>query len=250
MTLVHSDPATMATHLQALQPRFDMSDGDLLATYWRFHPRFRFLKTLTADATVLDVGAGAGGLPGWKSWLEPVRADLRLYAVDRAPAPRGHGYEAWACADLDDTLPDFPDRAFDAALLSHVVEHLRDPACLLGWLGRCVRPGGRVCVEWPSETSAHLPRREALLPLGIDIVITNFFDDATHRRPVTSDEVREALSAAGLRATASGTIDLGLVGEEMLARGLRQDDPFSRLAGFWSVTGWCNWIEAVRLAES
>ncbi|MBS0642291.1 MAG: methyltransferase domain-containing protein, partial [Proteobacteria bacterium] len=213
MDLVQSsiDPASLAQQLQALQPRFDMSDGDLLATYWRFHPRFRFLKTLPGHAAVLDVGAGAGGLPGWKTWLEPVRTDLRLYAVDRTPAPHGHGYEAWACSDLDDALPDFAAASFDAALLSHVVEHLRDPARLLGWIGRCVRPGGRVYVEWPSEVSTTLPPREALLPLGIDIIISNFFDDCTHRRLIPAAEVHAALSATGLRPTASGTIDLGLV---------------------------------------
>ncbi|HVZ07365.1 MAG TPA: methyltransferase domain-containing protein [Rhodopila sp.] len=240
------DPADLARQLLALQPCLDIADGELLAAYWRFHPRFRFVKTARAGASILDVGAGAGGLPAWKAWLDPQRHDLRLFAADRAPAPQQHGYDSWECLDLDEALPDFPGITFDAALLSHIVEHVRDPALLLAWIGSRLAIGGRIYIEWPSEASVRLPRREALLPFGVDLMISNFFDDATHRRPVTMEELRIALRDAGFRVTASGTIAAGLLGEELLARGLRRDDAFARLAGFWSMTGWCNWVEAVR----
>ena len=238
-------PAESARALLSVQPRLDLSDQNLLAAYWRFHPRFRFFKTVVPNAQVPDIGAGAGGLAQWKSWLEPVRTDIRVFAVDQARPSPDHRYERWETVDLDHALPRFPGLTFDAAILSHVVEHLSAPTRLLSWLAARLRPGSPIYIEWPSLASAEQPNREALLPYGVDLVISNFFDDATHRRLISPDALRDALLTAGFSIRVSGTIDLGLIGEEMLARGLRHDDPFSRLAGFWSVTGWANWVEAV-----
>jgi len=80
---------------------------------------------------------------------------------------------------------------------------------------------------------------------GIDIVITNFFDDATHLRVIPAAELTTALIAAGFHIAGSGTIDAGLIGEELLARGLLRHDPFARLSGYWSISGWSSWIVAV-----
>src|SRR5215468_8166824 len=43
----------------------------LLEWYWRSHPRFCFFKGAPPNAWVLDLGAGGGGLPFWREYLDP-----------------------------------------------------------------------------------------------------------------------------------------------------------------------------------
>ncbi|WP_428483573.1 class I SAM-dependent methyltransferase [Rhodopila sp.] len=235
---------TMLRRIGALRPRLSCSDTDLLEAYWRLHPRFHFVKTVPADAALLDIGAGSGGLARWKRWLQPFRDDIVFYGVDRARGTDAHLYRRWECVNLDAALPDFPDVTFDAFMLSHVIEHLGDPARMITWIASRIRPGGRVYIEWPNENAARQPRREAFLRHDIDIMITNFFDDATHLRMIPPDEVLGPLTRSGFRIIGSGTVDLGLPGEEMLARGLANGDAFARLAGYWSMSGWSNWVVA------
>ena len=142
--------------------RLSMTDDDLLAAYWRFHPRF----------PIFQDGIGRRRNPGHRcrggrpaSVEDMARSgppDIKVFAVDRARAPTGHDYVAWENIDLDTALPEFRSVTFDAAILSHIVEHLADPRGLIAWLATRLRPGGRLYLEWPSETSARQPSREAL----------------------------------------------------------------------------------------
>lgn len=230
--------------MQGLHRRLSCSDAELLEMYWRFHPRFRFVKTLPAHARLLDVGAGSGGLAYWKGWLEPKRDDIVFHGIDQYRGTEAHLYRAWESLDLDHAAPSFPGVSFDAFVLSHVIEHLRDPARMLQWITSRAAPGGRVYLEWPGENAARQPGREAFLKHGIDIVITNFFDDSTHLRVISPAELLMLLTGSGFTINESGTIDHGVVGEELLARGLANGDGFAKMAGYWSLSGWSHWIVA------
>ncbi len=241
-----TDETLMLTRMRALTPRLSGSDDALLETYWRFHPRFRFVKTAPANAMFLDLGAGGGGLAQWAGWLDPHRADIAFHGVDRERGAGADLYAAWESADLDKQFPDFPGVTFDAVFMSHVIEHLADPARMFGWIATRLRPGGRLYLEWPGANAALQPKREAFLRHGIDITITNFFDDSTHLRMLPMAELSAALTRTGFSIAEAGTIDLGVIGEEMLARGLASNDGFARLAGYWSISGWSDWIVATR----
>ncbi len=56
-------------------------------------------------------------------------------------------------ADLTLDLQDLalPDAAFDTAICSHVLEHVRDDAAAMGELRRVVRPGGTALVMVPTD---------------------------------------------------------------------------------------------------
>lgn len=53
-------------------------------------------------------------------------------------------------ADLEAGALPFPERSFDALLLSHVIEHVRDPAALLNRLAPLLSPAGILVVAVPN----------------------------------------------------------------------------------------------------
>src|ERR1700733_13890981 len=244
MTASFTDVAATIRNLASLRSRLDCSDDALMEMYWRFHPRFRFVKTSPWRASLLDLGAGSGGLAQWGRWGAPVRDDIAFYGVDINLGEHSKHYRAWETLDLDAARPEFRGVTFDACVLSHVIEHVRDPARVLGWIGEHSRPGTLLYCEWPGMASLHQPSRDALLAYGIDIMITNFFDDASHVGPVSQADLIGWLAAAGFSVVEAGTIDLGLIGEEMLVRGLKDGDGFKKLCGFWSTTRWAEWLIA------
>lgn len=98
---------------------------------------------------VLDVGCGAGGTMvalralGWQP--EGIDFDPRAVAVARAQ-------------DLDVRLGSlheqaYPDASFDAVVMSHVIEHVPDPAALLVECRRVLKPGGQLVVLTPNAAS-------------------------------------------------------------------------------------------------
>ncbi len=213
-----------------------------------FHPRFRFLKTLARGARLLDVGAGGGGLHYIRAWGEPSREDIELYGVDLERGELADRYAAWEIVDLDSAKPDFEGVTFDAALANHVIEHVKRPDELLGWLASRMRPGGRLYLEWPNATSLDLPPRNALEAAGWSVVISNFFDDATHRELKTLEEVAAIADAAGFEVLERGVVDFGLLTDQLIDAGRVRQDSYLTLQGFWSLTRWAAYLIAERRA--
>ena len=89
------------------------------------------------------------------------------------------------------------DDAMDAITCMHLVEHLHDPAPLLGEIVRLLKPGGRVYFETPHPKTLALPSLRGRFTL-------NFYDDPTHTRLVTTDELAQWARSAGLHAEAAG----------------------------------------------
>jgi SAM-dependent methyltransferase len=87
---------------------------------------------------VLDVGCRYGALT--RAYLEGnhvVGIDVDRWALDEA-ARRGVETH-WA--DAEQPLP-FEDETFDVAVAGELLEHVRDPAALVGETRRVLRPGG------------------------------------------------------------------------------------------------------------
>lgn len=110
---------------------------------------FRFLERRRTDPDtprLLDVGCGGGAFlaaareAGW----EAIGIDFDPKAVESA---RGRGIEVYL-GGLE-TVADQAGR-YDAVTLSHVIEHLHDPAGALRTIRHILRPGGRLYVETPN----------------------------------------------------------------------------------------------------
>lgn len=101
---------------------------------------------------MLDVGCGNG-------YLGALLAE-RGYSV--TGVERKDGYQQpfpnsvrLVEADLEDGLPDLLPGSFDYVLCADILEHLRDPAALLGQLCGVLRPGGSLVASLPNSGNVY-----------------------------------------------------------------------------------------------
>ncbi len=152
-------------------------------------------------------------------------------------------YESYELVNWEATRPDFGGRLFDAIIASHFIEHVTDPELFISWASSRLKAGGSLYLEWPHESSCDLPPRMDLMPHGISLSISNFYDDNTHLKPLTMAFVANAVATVGLTVEQQGRIRLPMVEEELLAHyALKPEDPYSIQFAFWSRTGWCQYV--------
>jgi SAM-dependent methyltransferase len=106
----------------------------------------RAARELPPGARVVDVGAG-------DSPYRELFAHTGYVAVDWAQSPHEGAREVEIEASAE-AIP-VADGAFDAALLTQVLEHVPDPAAVVSELHRIVRPGGRLFVTVPLVWELH-----------------------------------------------------------------------------------------------
>jgi 2-polyprenyl-3-methyl-5-hydroxy-6-metoxy-1,4-benzoquinol methylase len=241
-----TDLPSVVARLKAAKSTLKLSDLDVARNYWSMHPRVRFFKTLAANAALLDIGANTGGLIVHKDWPDPPRPDISLYGADMMAqeAPDALKYAGWARINLDNEMPSYPGVRFDGILMSHLIEHLKKPEELLRWIAQNASPVARLYIEWPSPHTARLPSRDALRNEGIDVVLSNFNDDPTHKDPLTKAQIEAWLAGAGFRTITSGEIDAGIFGDELVARGIGANNSNFITMGYWSISRWASFIVA------
>jgi SAM-dependent methyltransferase len=222
------------------------SRPELVSLYWNYHPRYRFLKTLPRGCRLLDAGAGPGGLILWKEWLPPRREDIRMCAVDMIRGELFDRYEDFQICDLDRESIKYGTGSFNAILLSHVLEHIKDEKTFFRELGRVLVPGGRIYVEVPTPESLHFPGRQIFLERGIGVSTVNFFDDSTHLRTFSLGELSALADETGFNPVETGKIGNRYIEDDLLSFGIRNRDQELATYGLWSKLGFAHYMVAER----
>ena len=214
----------------------------LLRLYWGFHPRLRFFKTLPERACLVDYGAGPGGLHFWLEWADPPRRDLRLIALDRRKGEFFDRYHSYVLnPEEKSSLP--PElTGLDAVFLSHVLEHVHEPATLLAAIRGALRPGGRAYFELPTPATLALPPQAEVWKRGIKISTLQFRDDPTHLRTWPLDELHQMMERSGLRVLESGVISMPWFEDPLFTLGYLAKDPELTTYAVWLRTRWCQWL--------
>lgn len=173
-----------------------------------------FVRAASGPVRLLDVGVGRGRS---LRYVEPLGVADRVqwFGVDLDPRlpERLHRRAAWraALADVSRGLP-FRDAAFDVVLCEQVMEHLDEPAALVGEIARVLRPGGLLVAGVPTFP----PVVAGVRDLAAKLVSR---DDAKHghghvrtftapsfRRLLTARGGFEVLSVRGFRSASGGVL--------------------------------------------
>ncbi len=97
---------------------------------------------------VLDIGVGTG------MTLKHYRDDITVVGMDLSGGMLGKaihkarelGLDHCHLVQGDAMQPPFPDHSFDHIMISHTVSVVSEPAQLMAWAKRLVKPGGRIVV--------------------------------------------------------------------------------------------------------
>jgi SAM-dependent methyltransferase len=154
---------------------------------------------ITPGERVLDLGCGGGrhAFELYRRGANVVACDLdgdelagvqnMFRAMDAAGEPP-NGATATVVQGNVLSLP-FPDAAFDAVIISEVLEHIPDDEQAMAEIARILRPGGRVAVTvprwWPEKLNWALSQEYHSVPGG-------------HIRIYKGDQVTSRLAAVGL----------------------------------------------------
>lgn len=165
----------------------------------------RSLGNVAADARILDVGCGTGGLAQklrqagftriWGAdWLAPE------ILAEHAPGV----FESYRRVDLNEAgLKDFESGAYDCVVCSDVLEHLERPAFMLRELARVTRPGGCIYVTLPNAFN-YLERLLLLLTGNSKRYRTESPGEYGHISLFPSNVLTSLLNRAGLKVLAEG----------------------------------------------
>jgi len=211
--------------------------------YHTVHPRSVFFHCLPQGAKLLDFGAGNGSLAIYRRWPGPERPDIAMYAYSLEFEEGFRDYDGYEIGQFEQSPPDFAGVQFDALYASHVIEHLASVSAFAQWVGSRLSDQARVYLEWPSEASLELPTATELREHGVDLMISNFRDDATHKAIPSRNEVREHFEKCGFFVESEGVIRFPWLEERYMAHAEpARSDPTIKLNAYWSKTGWAQYV--------
>jgi len=222
-----------------------LSLDQAIAAFHVLSPRCRFVKTLPRGGSLLDAGAGDGSLQVYRTWPDPPRKDLQMFAWAGIKGGSFDSYDGYEIGVWPGQKPAFGGRRFDAVLAANFIEHIDDPVAFVEFTISLLTPGGRLYLEWPRPESIALPTASELAELGVNVMTGNYFDDATHRADVPDfGMIRDVIVGRGLIVRESGIAAVPFVDQELAIHAGATGDIVLMTLAYWSITGWCRFIVA------
>lgn len=147
---------------------------------------------------LLDIGAGNHSASLVKHYLPNCRyfgVDIdKAYNNDESDFALMKEFWEKDLTKLD--FADIPDASFDAILMAHIIEHLENGDEVLKALLNKLKKGGVIYIEFPGRKSTDLPSKKGTL---------NFYDDDTHCRLYTHEEIAAILEENDFKVISAGT---------------------------------------------
>lgn len=204
------------------------------------HRLVKLGKYLNGDKlTILDVGAGSHSASITKEWLphciyHGIDISKTYYNDARDMALMDMFYE------MDVTTLEFDkisDNFYDIIILSHIIEHLYNGDKVIESLLRKLKVGGVIYIEYPSFRSTKLPSMRETL---------NFFDDPTHCRIYSLQEVYNLLMKNNLKILEGGKrrqlINIVFVPVKSIFQILTKG--YIRAGVMWDIAGFAEYVVA------
>ncbi len=181
----------------------------------------RIREMVGSGKRVLDVGCGPGNLAAVLH--QAGNAVVGIDIDEGGLAAAQHACERTIKADLDHVELDeiVGEDRFDVVVFADVLEHLRNPARLLGSSRRIMREGGYAVVSIPNV--AHGAVRLALLRGRFEYQQLGILDDS-HLRFYTRESVLKLLSESGFIATRVERTTASVFESSDLVPFVRRDD--------------------------
>ena len=203
--------------------------------------KFRFIpKQFKSNAfNLLDVGAGSHSATKTKKQYPLCNyygIDItKSYENDEADFNAMSGFYQMDLTQLN--FSEIPDHFFDVIVMSHIIEHLHNGDQVIAGLMPKLKQNGYVYIEYPCKASTKFPSMKRTL---------NFYDDPTHVRIYSTEEVAGVLSQSGVQTLKSGRrrywpyivlLPLTLVTETL---------KYGFVPGgvFWDITGFAEYVFA------
>ncbi len=161
--------------------------------------KFIFLKKYKNKSfNLLDVGAGSHSATKTKA----IFPQCNYYGIDRTREYENDEQDFKSMSgfyQMDLTALQFdeiPNDFFDVIVMSHIIEHLENGDKVIEGLIKKLKSGGYIYIEYPGLKSTKLPSMKRTL---------NFYDDKTHVRIYSVNEVSTILNTNNFEILKSGT---------------------------------------------
>jgi ubiquinone/menaquinone biosynthesis C-methylase UbiE len=203
--------------------------------------KFRFLNEKFGNThfKLLDVGAGNNSA----SRTKKIFPNCEYYGLDMSRDYSNTDNDFALMTDfyeIDLTQLNYsiiPDNYFDAIQMSHVIEHLENGDEVLKAMAPKLKSGGYFYIEFPGMKSTKLPSMWGTL---------NFYDDPTHKRIYSVQEISSVLEQKNFAVLKSGTRRNWYYIVFMPVRIVQSLVKYKRLNAnvFWDILGFAEFVFA------